>query len=185
LPERQSCREENLSMQEDEPSGQQDRGGLTRLGMRMEEIRLASGEKIQPFCLARDIDRTAYYRLIRNRDHTPFVLTVREVAAKIGLDLDEALRLRQLDIDDRKEPGQPAEKTLTELGELMEKARFAAGQTVAQFCAARGLQRTTYYRLAYSEGAPMRATVLKYAAALGLDRREALLAAGLRPASVD
>jgi len=158
---------------------------LTHLGKAMEQVRLASRQSLNAFLGARDIPRKTYYRLAYNHKTVPRPLTVRQIAEKIGLDPAEALRLRQLDIDERVKAGTRKSRTLTPLGELMEEARLATGQSITDFYAARGVPRTRYYELAYETTKPNPTTVLDVAQALGLDRREALRRTGYDPDLAD
>ena len=145
---------------------------LTPLGIEMERRRLDSGLTVTAYISAHGISRNSWYRLAYGSTQTPAPSTVRDLAEAIDLDPATALRLAGL--------GEAAK--LTPLGELMEKARRAAGMKTAPLCRARGINRTTWYALAYEAKHPRPDMVLKVADKLRIDRAQALTATGHDPA---
>jgi DNA-binding phage protein len=90
------------------------------------------------------------------------------------------------DVPDPPPAQQSQRRTLTPLGQAMERRRLVAGMGIAPFCAEHGIDRSTYYRLAFQTATqPQDTTVAHVAAAIGLNLNTALRLAGHSTLSTD
>lgn len=151
---------------------------LTLLGKAMERQRAKSNMSVSVYCAARGIVRTTWDRLAYDHTAKPRRDTVIKVAAAADIDIELALTLAghaPHGPSARSGETRGAMQQLTPLGKAMERLRLATGQNVAVFCKARGIVRTTWYRLAYDhDSIPTEAVVDQLAGAIGLDRETAL-----------
>lgn len=145
---------------------------LSPLGAALEDGRRATGLSTEAFLRAKGLAFRTWRRLLRGEPapagQPPREATVVRYGRAAGLDKDTALTLA------RRTYLPPKVEELTRLGAALEERRLATGVDTRPFLLGRGLSSSTWYRLLYGAGAvPADDTVVKYAAAVGLDRATA------------